>query len=402
MPIERSRRSRPSARVVRRRNALRLSSADAAGPTPMSPRTTKPELAAARDEPPGLVGRAPALLRLARRVHLHEHRGSGRVLRDLLAELDPVDRLPQRDVRGDQSHLVRLQPADEVPSHGRSLRRVEVVGLGPQVLGVVLAEVDQPRTDGRATVSMPKPLVTATSVTVSGSPPALAMRSRSRSTRSASSVGHGRRARRPSPAARDRRGRGATSSRACAQCTRPTATARARHRTRGADLRHRRRGRARACPALVVRPHPLAEPRLQRRRGRPRRTRSTPRGCTVRRRRGRRRRLAHRVDRCADRRRRRGRATRRGRRRPRRRSRRARPARSRRSAPRALQPGIAVTAASASAPACSPGSVTTTTGRAVHLAQPRPRQVDDLAPPGLEARLGRAIARSPSATEVRR
>ena len=116
----------------------------------MSPRTTKPELAAARDEPPGLVGRATALLRLARRVHLHEHRGVGRVLRDLLRQLDPVDRLPQRDVRGDQSHLVRLQAADEVPSHGRSLRGVELVGLRPQVLGVVLAQLDQPRTQRAA------------------------------------------------------------------------------------------------------------------------------------------------------------------------------------------------------------------------------------------------------------
>ncbi len=86
------------------------------------------------------AGLAAALLLLARHVHLDQHRRPGGPLRDLRAQVAPVDALPERHVWGQLADLVALQATDGMPAHAGRSR----VGLGHQLLGVVLPEVDQP------------------------------------------------------------------------------------------------------------------------------------------------------------------------------------------------------------------------------------------------------------------
>src|SRR5438128_717394 len=55
-------------------------------------------------------------------------------------QLVTVDRLPQRDIRRNERHLVALQPADEMPPRDDALVR-ETARLARELLGAVLADV---------------------------------------------------------------------------------------------------------------------------------------------------------------------------------------------------------------------------------------------------------------------
>ena len=155
----------------------------------MRPRTSSPVDAARRPAPATVRGRAPALLGLAGHVHLHQHGRARRPPGDLRPSVDAVDALPQVDERGELAHLVALEAADEVPAAPR--RSDDRVGLGQQLLGVVLADVGQP--GGRA-ASVDRVGAEALgdrhdARPRSGSPPAAAIRRRTAATRSTASSG---------------------------------------------------------------------------------------------------------------------------------------------------------------------------------------------------------------------
>jgi len=87
--------------------------------------------------------------------------------------LNAVEAVPKMYLRRETGKLVALEPSKEVPADaGRSFGR-----LRQQLLGVVLAKVQQACPTAASTASGPKPLVTATTLTKLGLAPALEMRS---------------------------------------------------------------------------------------------------------------------------------------------------------------------------------------------------------------------------------
>ena len=91
----------------------------------------------------GGVGRATTLLGLAGEVDLDQDGRPRRVAGEHGSELRAVDGLPAHDPRGERAHLVALERTEEVPPRGRSVAR-ELGGLGQQLLGPVLPQVDEP------------------------------------------------------------------------------------------------------------------------------------------------------------------------------------------------------------------------------------------------------------------
>ena len=96
----------------------------------------------------GASGVHAALLRLARtRSTCTSTAAPGRVLGDLLAQLGPVDGLPQVDQRRQLADLVAAAAADEVPPDAAAPR--PRLRLGQQLLRVVLADVGEPAAERR-------------------------------------------------------------------------------------------------------------------------------------------------------------------------------------------------------------------------------------------------------------
>ena len=88
-----------------------------------------------------------------------------------LEQLQRIDRVDHLDHGQGSLRLVRLEVADQVPAH-RLSEAAQGLGLPPELLGIVLAQVDStpPQPAGR-TSSTGHFLVTATSVTASGARP---------------------------------------------------------------------------------------------------------------------------------------------------------------------------------------------------------------------------------------
>src|SRR5271154_3056742 len=75
---------------------------------------------------------------------LHQHGGSRSPARQSESSLNAVEPLPEVDVRGEAGKFVALEPTEEMPADaGRGCR-----SLRQQLLGVVLPEVEEARSDG--------------------------------------------------------------------------------------------------------------------------------------------------------------------------------------------------------------------------------------------------------------